>query len=163
MKDFFGKLFRKSSLVNDEDGPEIWHEAFYGQIPKDDYRIELAFGYLLDEDIGVVYLRGEKHDVKVDFDDNLHVRVLNRDMLDSDNFEQSQVTKYQADNFSNVVYQVEHSRLIKNISTTSFDIFKQTDQMHFVFIGRDLVVDVVVLRDYGEDAVVTILDKEGRV
>lgn len=111
----------------------------------------------------MVYLRGEKHDVKVDFDDNFHVRVLNRDMLDSDNFEQSQVTKYQADNFANVVYQIENSRLIKNISATSFDIFKKTDQMHFVFIGRDLVVDVVVLRDYGEDAVVTILDKEGRV
>lgn len=141
-------------LVNDEDSSEVWHEVFKDQIPKDDYAIKIRMGELCNDDIGVVYLQGSQYDVSIDFQDNVQVRVLGREMLQTENFAHDQVIKYQVHNFANIIYKVENSRLLINASSSSFEWFKLDDLRHFIIVGKDKVVDFIMY--YGSEECISI-------
>ena len=110
---------------------EVWKEYRKGEIPKGNYKAKVICG---DSNFLIIELRSKENRLILDFGITDAVRIFDRRLVDLDMKE---------DNFSNVIYEVEDGKYLKEANRYSGGILDIGDAKQYTVITENLYIDVV--------------------
>ena len=119
---------------------EKWEEIFIGKIPKAVYQIQMLNG----EKQGlIIELLSANVCVKIKFGMVQAVRMLDEGIVQNGLYSDTEIKRYKGDNFSNVIYKVQHGEFSKQINQISDGYGEILDLKHYVVITQNYNVDIV--------------------
>ena len=119
---------------------EIWKEIYKGDIPKDDYEIQLMNS---DEKGLLVNLIGKKYCVSIDFGHVRAIRMLDEGIVQEGIYSDDEIEKYKDNNFENVIYELEDGEFGKEIERMSAGFIDISDVRHYVLITQNFNIDII--------------------
>ena len=121
---------------------EEWVEVFKGLIPVDKYKLKVLLTNLSDGQ--EIRLIGEQNRFKLSciyYDD---ARVFSREWYLSAILDKEMFTKFEKNNFQNVIYEVKNSQLVRKLEYTSYYDLGTLHSRHYIIITQDSVVEILV-------------------
>lgn len=119
---------------------EVWKEYRKGEIPKGNYKAKVICG---DSNFLIIELRSKENRLILDFGITEAVRIFDRRLVDLDMYENIEGLK--EDNFSNVIYEVEDGKYLKEIGVYSAGCLYSPGTKQFAVITENLYIDAVYL------------------
>ena len=121
---------------------EEWVEIFKDMIPRDNYKIKVLLTNLADEQ--EIMLIGEKNRFKLSCIYYDEARVFSRELYLSAILDKEMFTKFEKNNFQNVIYEVKNSQLVRKLEYTSYYDLGTLHSRHYIIITQDSVVEILV-------------------
>ena len=121
---------------------EEWVEVFKGLIPVDNYKIKVLLTDLGDEQ--EIQLIGEQNRFKLSCIYYDEARVFSRELYLSAILDKEMFTKFEKNNFQNVIYEVKNSQLVRKLEYTSYYDLGTLHSRHYIIITQDSVVEILV-------------------
>ena len=122
---------------------EIWHDSFHGQIPKDNYEMQLIQG----EQQGlVIHLYGSAHHVTISFGNVQAVNILDEGVQLNDPpgvtfVNQSELHRA---GFPDTLYQVENGAYAAYVKACmSTDLYEAMNLRQYTLVTRNYVVEII--------------------
>ena len=119
---------------------ENWKEYKKGVIPKGKYIAEVVCG---DSHLLIVELKSDKARIILKFGICEAIRIFERKFVDLDLYENIEDLK--KDNFSNVIYEVEGGKYLKEVILYSAGFLDQPYVKQYTIITDNLLIDAVYL------------------
>lgn len=123
-----------------EDGMENWKEYKKGVIPKGKYIAKVVCG---DSHLLTVELKSDKTRIILGFGRCEAIRISERKFVNLDLYENIEDLK--KDNFSNVIYEVEGGKYLKEVILYSAGFLDQPYVKQYTIITDNLLIDAVYL------------------
>lgn len=123
-----------------EDSMENWKEYKKGVIPKGKYIAKVVCG---DSHLLTVELKSDKTRIILGFGRCEAIRIFERKFVDLDLYENIEDLK--KDNFSNVIYEVEGGKYLKEVILYSAGFLDQPYVKQYTIITDNLLIDAVYL------------------
>ena len=117
---------------------EVWKEYRKGEIPKGDYKAKVICG---DSNFLIIELRSKENRLILDFGITDAVRIFDRRLVDLDMYENIEGLK--EDNFSNVIYEVQNNKYLKEIKLYSGGWLDTPSIKQYAIITENLYIDVI--------------------
>ena len=121
---------------------EEWVEVFKGLIPVDKYKLKVLLTNLSDGQ--EIRLIGEQNRFKLSCIYYDEARVFSRELYLSAILDKEMVTKFEKNNFQNVIYEVKNSQLVRKLEYTSYYDLGTLHSRHYIIITQDSVVEILV-------------------
>ena len=121
---------------------EEWVEVFKGLIPVDNYRLKVLLTNLSDGQ--EIRLIGERNRFKLSCIYYDEARVFSRELYLSAILDKEMFTKFEKNNFQNVIYEVKNSQLVRKLEYTSYYDLGTLHSRHYIIITQDSVVEILV-------------------
>ena len=121
---------------------EEWVEVFKGLIPVDNYKIKVLLTDLGDEQ--EIQLIGEQNRFKLSCIYYDEARFFSRKLYLSAILDKEMFTKFEKNNFQNVIYEVKNSQLVRKLEYTSYYDLGTLHSRHYIIITQDSVVEILV-------------------
>ena len=121
---------------------EEWVEVFKGLIPVDKYRLKVLLTNLSDGQ--EIRLIGEQNRFKLSCIYYDEARVFSRELYLSAILDKEMFTKFEKNNFQNVIYEVKNSQLVRKLEYTSYYDLGTLHSRHYIIITQDSVVEILV-------------------
>lgn len=121
---------------------EEWVEIFRGLIPRDNYKIKVLLTDLGDGQ--EIRLIGEQNRFKLSCIYYDEARVFSRELYLSAILDKEMFTKFEKNNFQNVIYEVKNSQLVRKLEYTSYYDLGTLHSRHYIIITQDSVVEILV-------------------
>ena len=121
---------------------EEWVEVFKGLIPRDNYKIKVLLTDLGDGQ--EIRLIGEQNRFKLSCIYYDEARVFSRELYLSAILDKEMFTKFEKNNFQNVIYEVKNSQLVRKLEYTSYYDLGTLHSRHYIIITQDSVVEILV-------------------
>lgn len=121
---------------------EIWVEVFKGLISVDNYRLKVLLTNLSDGQ--EIRLIGEQNRFKLSCIYYDEARVFSRELYLSAILDKEMFTKFEKNNFQNVIYEVKNSQLVRKLEYTSYYDLGTLHSQHYIIITQDSVVEIFV-------------------
>lgn len=121
---------------------EEWVEIFKDMIPRDNYKIKVLLTNLADEQ--EIRLIGEKNRFKFSCFCYDEARFFSRELYLSAILDKEMLTKFEKNNFQNVIYEVKNSQLVRKLEYTSYYDLGTLHSRHYIIITQDSVVEILV-------------------
>ena len=119
---------------------EKWQEVFIGKIPKAPYQMQLING----EKQGLTIELSNSHTcVVIRFGTVQAVRMLDEGIVQSNLYCDNEIKKYKANNFQNVIYEVQEGEFGKQINQISSGYGEFLNLKHYVVITPNYNVDII--------------------
>ena len=119
---------------------ENWKEYKKGVIPKGKYIAKVVCG---DSHLLTVELKSDKAKIILEFGIGEAIRISERKFVDLDLYENIEDLK--KDNFSNVIYEVEGGKYLKEVILYSAGFLDQPYVKQYTIITDNLLIDAVYL------------------
>ena len=119
---------------------ENWKEYKKGVIPKGKYIAKVVCG---DSHLLTVELKSDKARIILEFGIGEAIRISERKFVDLDLYENIEDLK--KDNFSNVIYEVEGGKYLKEVILYSAGFLDQPYVKQYTIITDNLLIDAVYL------------------
>lgn len=124
---------------------EEWVEVFKGLISVDNYRLKVLLTNLSDGQ--EIRLIGEQNRFKLSCIYYDEARVFSRELYLSAILDKEMFTKFEKNNFQNVIYEVKNSQLVRKLEYTSYYDLGTLHSRHYIIITQDSVVEILVSAD----------------
>ena len=121
---------------------EEWVEVFKDLIPRDNYKIKVLLTDLGDGQ--EIRLIGEQNRFKLSCIYYDEARVFSRELYLSAILDKEMFTKFEKNNFQNVIYEVKNSQLVRKLEYTSYYDLGTLHSRHYIIITQDSVVEILV-------------------
>ena len=121
---------------------EEWVEVFKGLISVDNYRLKVLLTNLSDGQ--EIRLIGEQNRFKLSCIYYDEARIFSRELYLSAILDKEMLTKFEKNNFQNVIYEVKNSQLVKKLEYTSYYDPGTLHSRHYIIITQDSVVEILV-------------------
>ena len=121
---------------------EEWVEVFKGLIPVDNYRLKVLLTNLSDGQ--EIRLIGEQNRFKLSCIYYDEARIFSRELYLSAILDKEMLTKFEKNNFQNVIYEVKNSQLVRKLEYTSYYDLGTLHSRHYIIITQDSVVEILV-------------------
>ena len=121
---------------------EEWVEVFKGLIPVDKYKLKVLLTNLSDGQ--EIRLIGEQNRFKLSCFCYDEARFFSRELYLSAILDKEMFTKFEKNNFQNVIYEVKNSQLVRKLEYTSYYDLGTLHSRHYIIITQDSVVDILV-------------------
>ncbi|MFS8999966.1 MULTISPECIES: hypothetical protein [Streptococcus] len=121
---------------------EEWVEVFKGLISVDNYRLKVLLTNLSDGQ--EIRLIGEQNRFKLSCIYYDEARVFSRELYLSAILDKEMFTKFEKNNFQNVIYEVKNSQLVRKLEYTSYYDLGTLHSRHYIIITQDSVVEILV-------------------
>ena len=121
---------------------EEWVEVFKGLIPVDKYKLKVLLTNLSDGQ--EIRLIGEQNRFKLSCIYYDEARVFRRELYLSAILDKEMFTKFEKNNFQNVIYEVKNSQLVRKLEYTSYYDLGTLHSRHYIIITQDSVVEILV-------------------
>ena len=121
---------------------EEWVEVFKGLIPVDKYKLKILLTNLSDGQ--EIRLIGEQNCFKLSCIYYDEARVFSRELYLSAILDKEMFTKFEKNNFQNVIYEVKNSQLVRKLEYTSYYDLGTLHSRHYIIITQDSVVEILV-------------------
>ncbi|ORO75529.1 hypothetical protein [Streptococcus oralis] len=121
---------------------EEWVEVFKGLIPVDKYKLKVLLTNLSDGQ--EIRLIGEQNRFKLSCFCYDEARVFSRELYLSAILDKEMFTKFEKNNFQNVIYEVKNSQLVRKLEYTSYYDLGTLHSRHYIIITQDSVVEILV-------------------
>ena len=121
---------------------EEWVEVFKGLISVDNYRLKVLLTNLSDGQ--EIRLIGEQNRFKLSCIYYDEARVFSRELYLSAFLDKEMFTKFEKNNFQNVIYEVKNSQLVRKLEYTSYYDLGTLHSRHYIIITQDSVVEILV-------------------
>ena len=121
---------------------EEWVEVFKGLISVDNYRLKVLLTNLSDGQ--EIRLIGEQNRFKLSYIYYDEARVFSRELYLSAILDKEMFTKFEKNNFQNVIYEVKNSQLVRKLEYTSYYDLGTLHSRHYIIITQDSVVEILV-------------------
>ena len=121
---------------------EEWVEVFKGLIPVDKYKLKVLLTNLSDGQ--EIRLIGEQNRFKLSCIYYDEARVFSRELYLSAILDKEMFTKFEKNNFQNVIYEVKNSQLVRKLEYTSYYDLGTLHSRHYIIISQDSVVEILV-------------------
>ena len=121
---------------------EEWVEIFKDMIPRDNYKIKVLLTNLADEQ--EIRLIGEQNRFKFSCFCYDEARFFSRELYLSAILDKEMFTKFEKNNFQNVIYEVKNSQLVRKLEYTSYYDLGTLHSRHYIIITQDSVVEILV-------------------
>ena len=121
---------------------EEWVEVFKGLIPVDNYRLKVLLTNLSDGQ--EIRLIGEQNRFKLSCFGYDEARFFSRELYLSAILDKEMFTKFEKNNFQNVIYEVKNSQLVRKLEYTSYYDLGTLHSRHYIIITQDSVVEILV-------------------
>ena len=121
---------------------EEWVEVFKGLIPVDNYRLKVLLTNLSDGQ--EIRLIGEQNRFKLSCIYYDEARFYSRKLYLSAILDKEMFTKFEKNNFQNVIYEVKNSQLVRKLEYTSYYDLGTLHSRHYIIITQDSVVEILV-------------------
>ncbi|MBD5541509.1 MAG: hypothetical protein HDR00_10045 [Lachnospiraceae bacterium] len=119
---------------------EKWQEVFIGKIPKELYQMQLING----EKQGLTIELSSNHTcVVIKFGIVQAVRMLDEGIVQSNLYCDNEIKKYKANNFQNVIYEVQEGEFGKQINQISNGYGEFLNLKHYLVITPNYNVDII--------------------
>ena len=125
-----------------EDGMENWKEYKKGVIPKGKYIAKVVCG---DSHLLTVELKSDKTRIILEFGIGEAIRISERKFVDLDLYENIEDLK--KDNFSNVIYEVEDGKYLKEAILYSAGFLDEPYAKQYTIITEELYIDAIPVWD----------------
>ena len=119
---------------------ENWIEYRKREIPRGKYKAKIVFG---DSHLLTVELKSDKTRIILGFGSCEAIRIFERKFVDLDLYENIEDLK--KDNFSNVIYEVEGGKYLKEVILYSAGFLDQPYVKQYTIITDNLLIDAVYL------------------
>mgnify|MGYP001746295797 FL=1 len=121
---------------------EEWVEVFKGLIPVDKYKLKVLLTNLSDgQEIRPI---GEQNRFKLSCIYYDEARIFSRELYLSAILDKEMLTKFEKNNFQNVIYEVKNSQLVRKLEYTSYYDLGTLHSRHYIIITQDSVVEILV-------------------
>ena len=131
---------------------EIWHDSFHGQIPKDNYEMQLIQG----EQQGLlIHLYGSLHHVTLDFGNAQAVNILDEGVQLNDPPGVTFVNQAELHRvgFSDTLYQVENGAYAAYVKACmGTNLYEALDLRQYTLVTRNYVVEIIC----GAEPIITV-------
>ena len=121
---------------------EEWVEVFKGLISVDNYRLKVLLTNLSDGQ--EIRLIGEQNRFNLSCIYYYEARVFSRELYLSAILDKEMFTKFEKNNFQNVIYEVKNSQLVRKLEYTSYYDLGTLHSRHYIIITQDSVVEILV-------------------
>ena len=121
---------------------EEWVEVFKGLIPVDKYKLKVLLTNLSDGQ--EIRLIGEQNRFKLSCIYYDEARIFSRELYLSAILDKEMFTKFEKNNFQNVIYEVKNSQLVRKLEYTSYYDLGTLHSRHYIIITQDSVVEILV-------------------
>ena len=121
---------------------EEWVEVFKGLISVDNYRLKVLLTNLSDGQ--EIRLIGEQNRFKLSCIYYDEARIFSRELYLSAILDKEMLTKFEKNNFQNVIYEVKNSQLVRKLEYTSYYDLGTLHSRHYIIITQDSVVEILV-------------------
>ena len=121
---------------------EEWVEVFKGLISVDNYRLKVLLTNLSDGQ--EIRLIGEQNRFKLSCIYYDEARIFSRELYLSAILDKEMLTKFEKNNFQNVIYEVKNSQLVRKLEYTSYYDPGTLHSRHYIIITQDSVVEILV-------------------
>ena len=121
---------------------EEWVEVFKGLIPVDKYKLKVLLTNLSDGQ--EIRLIGEQNRFKLSCFCYDEARFFSRELYLSAILDKEMLTKFEKNNFQNVIYEVKNSQLVRKLEYTSYYDLGTLHSRHYIIITQDSVVEILV-------------------
>ena len=121
---------------------EEWVEVFKGLIPVDKYKLKVLLTNLSDGQ--EIRLIGKQNRFKLSCFCYDEARFFSRELYLSAILDKEMFTKFEKNNFQNVIYEVKNSQLVRKLEYTSYYDLGTLHSRHYIIITQDSVVDILV-------------------
>ena len=121
---------------------EEWVEVFKGLIPVDKYKLKVLLTNLSDGQ--EIRLIGEQNRFKLSCIYYDEARVFSRELYLSAILDKEMFTKFEKNNFQNIIYEVKNSQLVRKLEYTSYYDLGTLHSRHYIIITQDSVVEILV-------------------
>ena len=121
---------------------EEWVEVFKGLISVDNYRLKVLLTNLSDGQ--EIRLIGEQNRFKLSCIYYDEARFFSRKLYLSAILDKEMFTKFEKNNFQNVIYEVKNSQLVRKLEYTSYYDPGTLHSRHYIIITQDSVVEILV-------------------
>jgi len=121
---------------------EEWVEVFKGLIPVDKYKLKVLLTNLSDGQ--EIRLIGEQNRFKLSCIYYDEARIFSRELYLSAILDKEMLTKFEKNNFQNVIYEVKNSQLVRKLEYTSYYDLGTLHSRHYIIITQDSVVEILV-------------------
>lgn len=128
--------------LNMETKNEEWVEVFKDLIPRDNYKLKVLLTNLSDGQ--EIRLIGEQNRFKLSCIYYDEARVFSRELYLSAILDKEMFTKFEKNNFQNVIYEVKNSQLVRKLEYTSYYDLGTLHSRHYIIITQDSVVEILV-------------------
>ena len=125
-----------------EDSMENWKEYKKGVIPKGKYIAKVVCG---DSHLLTVELKSDKTRIILEFGIGEAIRIFERKFVDLDLYENIEDLK--KDNFSNVIYEVEDGKYLKEVILYSAGFLDEPYAKQYTIITEELYIDAIPVWD----------------
>ena len=125
-----------------EDSMENWKEYKKGVIPKGKYIAKVVCG---DSHLLTVELKSDKTRIILEFGIGEAIRIFERKFVDLDLYENIEDLKN--DNFSNVIYEVEDGKYLKEVILYSAGFLDEPYAKQYTIITEELYIDAIPVWD----------------
>lgn len=122
---------------------EVLKEYRKGVIPKGNYKAKILCG---DSKFLLIELKSAKNTLMLDFGIAEAVRIFDRKLVDLDIYEN--IEELKEDNFSNVIYEVEDGKYLKEVDCYSGGVFDAGDARQYAVITENSYIDVASFWEY---------------
>ena len=119
---------------------EVWKEYRKGEIPRGKYKAKIICG---DSHLLTVELKSDKTRIILGFGRCEAIRIFERKFVNLDLYENIEDLK--KDNFSNVIYEVEGGKYLKEVILYSAGFLDQPYVKQYTIITDNLLIDAVYL------------------
>ena len=119
---------------------EVWKEQRKGEIPRGKYKAKIICG---DSHLLTVELKSDKTRIILGFGRCEAIRIFERKFVNLDLYENIEDLK--KDNFSNVIYEVEGGKYLKEVILYSAGFLDQPYVKQYTIITDNLLIDAVYL------------------
>ena len=123
---------------------ENWKEYHKGEIPKGEYKAKILSGDLSGT---IIELKNEKTRIILDFGHGDAVRIVERKFVDLGMYEN--VEELKENNFSNVIYEVQNNKYLKEIKLYSGGWLDTPSIKQYAIITENLYIDVIYGGEHG--------------
>ena len=117
---------------------ENWKEYKKGVIPKGKYIAKVVCG---DSHLLTVELKSDKARIILEFGIGEAIRISERKFVDLDTYENIEDLKN--DNFSNVIYEVEDGKYLKEVIVYSAGFLDEPYAKQYTIITEELYIDAI--------------------
>ena len=119
---------------------ERWKEVFIGTIPKAVYQMQLINGEM--QGLTIELLSSHTHATS-HFGIVQAVRMLDEGIVQSNLYSDNEIQKYKADNFQNIIYEVQDGEFAEQINQIADGYGEVLKLKHYVVITENYNVDIV--------------------
>ncbi len=117
-----------------------WEEIYIGIIPIAKYQTIVKNG----EGSGLfIKLESNEYIANIDFGIVSAFRMLDEGIVLEELFDESEISKYKKNNFSNTIYKIENGEFGRFIKKISNELYDYLDLKHYIIVTMNFVIEII--------------------